>query len=256
MVASLVLCSACAAVVQAGNSESFAASSSAGTPDGLTCLAGQEAMRFEEASLEYPGLAPSKGGLVVFDHSKKIDRPIFAMIEGLEIPEPGSNGEIFYSLLMDVRSVGKLSSEGGHSGLLMLGTREAGMKFGGKAQAAVGLKSAGPDAVIFTISSAHHGARGTSTAVGSSHATKTTHLLVVRHATQNGKATATLWVNPKPGTPPESNPSTTAEIDPHATPKFDALIIGAQTSLVSTPEIFAIDEIRVGQTWADVVPEG
>ncbi len=98
------------------------------------------------------------------------------------------------------------------------------------------------------------GKHATSAAVTASLAAGT-HLVVVRYTFQSGNDRADLWVDPSSGdygavTAPGSLGNTTGSSDPSALAYFQI-----DTPSGAGPSLY-LDEVRIGTTWADVVPSG
>jgi len=115
-----------------------------------------------------------------------------------------------------------------------------------------------PQAGIFITSDARIGIGKRASGPGFTMATNLgpdEHLIIIRYLFQSGNDRVDLWVDPDPATysattPPESLGYTTGSSDPSFIGYFQ---------LYTTPQTGGeqfIDEIRVGRTWADVVPSG
>jgi hypothetical protein len=93
-----------------------------------------------------------------------------------------------------------------------------------------------------------HGAPGEGKWNGTVTADATVRLLVYRFDFKPGSEEAWMWVDPKPGTAPAPS-----EANIHATDvtdfRFDAVNLGSGGGAT-----FHLDELRIGTTFADVVP--
>lgn len=158
--------------------------------------------------------------------------------------------EVFYSFLLRIDEFGRLSDDGGHTALIMLAEKNAGMTIGGRAVAGMAIRKSG-ESFRLGISSGHYGFLGGAEEADINLPLGKTVLVVIKF--DHNAGVAELWVNPKPGGS-EPSPSAVAEPTRVRLDKVNCVFIGGQTSVTVAPERFTIDEIRVGNSWAEVVP--
>jgi hypothetical protein len=225
--------------------------------DGASAPAGWELLNPKEGtsvvstgSLEFPGIKVPEGNR--FTLSAKAPEESRAGYQSPEIPGL-ETGNVFYSFLLSVEELGKMAEDGSHTGLIMLADRKADSAVGGKSQAAVGMFAKGKEAYGLCVSSGHTGLKSGAQTADKTLDIGTAHLVVVGFERSGTSGVARLWIDPKPGEPqPEADAE--AEPDRQLAKVINCFFIGGQTTLMTMPGRFTIDEIRVGGSWEEVVP--
>jgi hypothetical protein len=191
--------------------------------------------------------------------------------ERLNLPQQyGTNSNLYYSLLLNVPDIAGLTTA--HTNLNANNDGIIAFNNGSGASATRPTTWAGELTMRLgsTSSTFNLGVRSSSTAANTTYWSadlnpSQTYFVVVRYssgATAGSGGTSDLWINPTAtffgaaNAPPSDgstlgNMSATGSLD-----HVDALIIGAGIAAGADPTQTNIDEIRVGDTWADVtVPE-
>lgn len=219
-------------------------------------------------NLVYPGLAEGTAGSWQHDGSQlqRYCRDFSAT--GLA---PGQ--VLYYSLLLKIDSVGKLSTNGYTSGNILLGSATS-VQPGNGTVAALSFRKDSADSSKFNIgvSTGFRGmANNTSSIVGLAAWEATggtvfgegqTLLLVAEYSyTTTSASTVRVWVNPAPETLGAATaPPPTLAVDGKGSfvgiPAQRILVSSIGNTSAASGFSMTLDAIRVGNTWADVTPKG
>lgn len=201
---------------------------------GYTALNSGDSIVISSGSLSYTGLQASTGNKIAFDKWG---------IDASKSFTAQTTGTIYYSFLLNVTDLGGLLEAGGYfSALIANGTTFGATVWTRK-------NGAGYDIGVNPRTSAANTVWSTA-----SYAINTTVFVVVSYEMDPSAGDVVkLWVNPTPGS---AEPTTTLTATNTGTDLSSvAGFLIRQDSESETPFI-EMDELRVGNTWADVTPIG
>ena len=207
------------------------------TQTGWTALNTGDDLLISTGSLTYSGLEASTGNKVTFD-----GLGIDAVKEFTEV----ATGTVYASFLMNVSALGTLdATNGGY----FSGLAESTTLFG----AAIWTRLSGAG---YNIGVSPRTVTSTIAWSTEAYSLNTTVLVVVAYQLVDGTANdiVKMWINPTPGSAEPTATLTATNTGGTDLTKLTRLLI-RQDSATETPSI-AMDEIRIGTSWADVTPNG
>jgi len=220
------------------------------------------------ANLLYPGLADGTAGSWQHDGSQL--QRYYRDFSGTGLP---AGQVLYYSFLVRIDSVGKLSPNGYTSGTVMLGTATS-VNPGNGTVAAFSFRKDSVDSTKFNIgvSFGFRGAANNTCSIigldswaatgGTAFGEGQTLLLVAEYSyTTSTVSSVRVWVNPAPGTfGAAAAPPPTLAIDGKGAyvgvPVQRILVSSIGNTSSASGLSMTLDAFRVGNTWADVTPKG
>jgi hypothetical protein len=204
------------------------------TQTGWTLLNSGDNLVITSGNLNYSGLPLPTGNKLVFDA---------AGIDTAKLFTQQTSGTVYYSFLLNVTSLGSLSTGGGYFTSLNEGTTT---NFG----ATVWTRSDGSG---YDIGINPRTTAGNTVWTSGTTSLNTTILVVISYQIVSGSANdiVKLWINPDLG---GSEPAATLSATNTGTDLLNLnRILIRQDSSSATPFI-EMDELRIGTSWADVTP--